>query len=129
MKTSGTYILLLQGLYYILTGIWALVDIESFMQVSGPKTDIWLVKTFSALIVAVGAGFLISFFSEQITYSVLFLALLSSLALGIADLYYSLNNIIRKIYLADALIEFLIFFLLLRLLNNVLYSRRSVAKN
>jgi hypothetical protein len=129
MKTSGTYILLLQGLYYILTGIWALVDIESFMQVSGPKTDIWLVKTFSALIVAVGAGFLISFFSEQITYSVLFLALLSSLALGIADLYYSLNNIIRKIYLADALIEFLIFFLLLRSLNNVLYSRRSVAKN
>jgi len=35
----------LQGLYWLVTGLWGLIDVHSFMKVTGPKTDIWLVKT------------------------------------------------------------------------------------
>ena len=36
---------LTQGAFYALTGIWSIVDIESFERVAGPKTDHWQVKT------------------------------------------------------------------------------------
>jgi hypothetical protein len=38
---------LIQGIYIFLTAVWGLVDISSFMEVTGPKTDIWLVRTVS----------------------------------------------------------------------------------
>ena len=34
-------ILLIQGVYYALTGIWPVVHIGSFMKVTGPKRDLW----------------------------------------------------------------------------------------
>jgi hypothetical protein len=48
-----SYILLVQGIYWLVTGVWGLVDIVSFMKVTGPKTDVWLVKTVSVLIVVI----------------------------------------------------------------------------
>ena len=43
-----------QGLYFLVTAIWPLVHIASFMKVTGPKRDIWLVKTVATVIGAVG---------------------------------------------------------------------------
>ena len=40
----------LQGAYFGLTAAWALVHIDSFMRVTGAKTDVWLVKTVAALV-------------------------------------------------------------------------------
>lgn len=53
-----SYILLIQGLYWLVTGLWGLIDIHSFMIVTGPKTDIWLVKTVSVLIVVISLSLL-----------------------------------------------------------------------
>src|SRR2546423_10717472 len=44
------------ALYYAATGIWPLLDIESFERITGPKVDRWLVKTIGALVTAVGAS-------------------------------------------------------------------------
>jgi hypothetical protein len=33
-----------------MTGLWPLVSIGTFQQVTGPKTDLWLVKTVGVLI-------------------------------------------------------------------------------
>jgi hypothetical protein len=45
---------LAQGAYYLLTGVWPLVSIGSFQRVTGPKTDLWLVKTVGLLISVIG---------------------------------------------------------------------------
>jgi hypothetical protein len=37
-------IALFQGSYYLITGLWAILDIKSFMTITGPKCDVWLVK-------------------------------------------------------------------------------------
>jgi len=37
-------------------GIWSLVSIGSFQKVTGPKTDVWLVKTVGVLVIGVGAA-------------------------------------------------------------------------
>jgi hypothetical protein len=54
-------VLWVQTIYYLLTAIWPLADIESFMLVTGRKTDIWLVKTVSVLLLAVVFSFVTNF--------------------------------------------------------------------
>ena len=43
-----------QAAFYVLTGTWPLINLESFEWVTGPKTDDWLVYTVGLLIVAIG---------------------------------------------------------------------------
>jgi hypothetical protein len=59
-------ILWVQGLYFLITGVWPIVHIDSFLAVTGPKTDHlntelgdhWLVITVGALIAAIAASLL-----------------------------------------------------------------------
>ena len=48
----------LQGLYYLVTGLWPLIHLASFEAVTGPKTDDWLVKMVGLLAAAIGAALL-----------------------------------------------------------------------
>jgi hypothetical protein len=43
-KGLARFVPWIQGLYYTISGMWAQVSIDTFMMVTGPKTDIWLVK-------------------------------------------------------------------------------------
>jgi hypothetical protein len=100
--------LLLQGIYYTLTALWPLVHIDSFMLVTGPKYDIWLVKTVGILLLCSGISFCLAGMQERLNIPILFLALTEALGLMYVDIYYTLTDTISKIYLADALAELLI---------------------
>ncbi len=39
-----------QAVYYVLTGVWPLVSMKTFLKVTGPKTDLWLVRTIGLFI-------------------------------------------------------------------------------
>ena len=71
---------------------------------TGPKTDIWLVKTVASLIVCIGLALLLGSF-ESVTTSTSVLAVSSAAALATVDVYYTAKRIIRKIYLLDAIVE------------------------
>ena len=101
-------ILTIQALYYFGTGLWGLLHIDSFVAVTGPKFDIWLVRTVSALIVAEGAGFFLAAVRREINVSILSIAILSAFGLMIIDLYYSSIDRISDVYLGDALAQILI---------------------
>jgi hypothetical protein len=97
-------VLIIQSVYFFVTGIWPILHINSFLKITGKKTDIWLVKTVAALICSIA----LSFFSGiiiGITLPVIILALTSSVALFIVDVYYVLNKTISKVYLLDAILE------------------------
>ena len=96
-----------QGIYTLLTAIWALVDIHSFMQITGPKTDIWLVKTVATLLLPIGAGLLFGVFIREDRWMVLLLGATTALGLVIIDFYYTLHKTISNIYLLDGCLEFL----------------------
>ena len=49
-----------QGIYYVATGLWPILNMRSFEMVTGPKRDKWLVKTVGALITAIGSTLLFS---------------------------------------------------------------------
>jgi hypothetical protein len=95
----------IQGLYILITAVWPLLDIHSFMSVTGPKTDVWLVKTVAALLIPIALTMLAQ---ERLHADHRLLALLgggTATAFIWIDFYYALNDVISNIYLADGVVE------------------------
>lgn len=93
-----------QGVYYLITGVWPLVSMQSFELVTGKKTDRWLVKTFGALIAVVGASLLLGR-RDPGHAEIRILGLASAVCLAVADVNYVARRRIRPVYLVDALAE------------------------
>lgn len=91
--------------YYIGTGLWPLLHLRSFLAVTGPKSEIWLLKTFSALITAVGVALGRASVEPSPPPSAWTLAVGSAAALGGADVWYVLKHRISPVYLLDAVIQ------------------------
>jgi hypothetical protein len=81
---------------------------ESFMKVTGAKTDVWLVKTVAILLVAISLSFLTALFSRSSLLPTVVLAASCCIALTAIDCYYALNGTISKIYVADAVVELIL---------------------
>ena len=94
-----------QGAYFVVSGAWALVHIESFQRVTGPKTDLWLVKTVGALLVGIGAALILAGTRQQFDPAVVLIAMASAAALLGVELVYVPKRVISPIYLVDAAIE------------------------
>jgi hypothetical protein len=94
-----------QGLYYLVTGLWPFIHIQSFLLVTGPKTDLWLVKTVGVLVTVIGAVLLSASRTRRVTDEIVMLAVGSALGLAAIDLIYSLSGVISPVYLADAAAE------------------------
>ena len=103
----------LQGVYYIITGLWPVVNISSFELITGPKTDDWLVKMVGLLAASIGLALLFAARGTRPSLEGYVLAIASALSFAAIDLYYSLNGTIREVYLLDALVEIAIVVLLL----------------
>jgi hypothetical protein len=89
-----------QGLYYLATGVWPLVHIESFMDVTGSKTDLWLVYTVGVLIAVVGSVLLLAARTGRVTPEVSLLAVGSAVGLAAIDIIFVTRGVIAPIYLA-----------------------------
>jgi hypothetical protein len=103
-------LLLLQGGYYAATALWALLDADSFMAVTGPKTDVWLVKTVAALILTTSLPLLAASARSGPGPEILLLALGSATALACVDVVYVLERTIEPIYLLDAALQAVLIF-------------------
>jgi hypothetical protein len=98
-------IAIVQACYFLLTGVWPIVHMRSFLAVTGPKVDLWLVKTVGVLVAMVGSVLLMAAWSGRITPEVIALAIGCAAALGIVDVVYVARRVIPKIYLLDAVAE------------------------
>ena len=96
---------LIQGVFYLATGVWPLIDIASFQLVTGPKTDLWLVRTVGVLVAVVGIVLLLAYRSRRLTDEIILLAVGCALGLAAIDLVYALSGRISGVYLADAAVE------------------------
>lgn len=101
----------LQGIYWTITGIWPLLHMPSFLWVTGPKTDLWLVRTVGILIAVVGLVLLAAGFRHRVTQEVKWLGIGGAAGLGFVSAYYPLRDVIWDIYLLDAVAELLIILL------------------
>jgi hypothetical protein len=106
-----------QGVYYLLTGLWPILDVNSFQVVTGQKTDHlvtgleadhWLVMTVGVLITAIALSILVGAWRNAITIESIVLALGSAIALTAIDVIYVTRGAIPPIYLVDAAIEMVV---------------------
>ncbi len=105
VESMESYLALIQGIYYLITGVWSLVSIATFIRVTGPKTDIWLVKTVGVLVAVIGAVLMLAGARESVTAEIVVLALGCAAGLLAIDVYYASKQIISRIYLLDAAAE------------------------
>jgi hypothetical protein len=117
--TSTTGLLLLQGAYYLITGIWPLLSVESFQAVTGPKTDHlqsphpgeadhWLVMTVAILVTAIGLGLVVSAVRRRASAEIVTIALTAALGLTMIDVIYVARDVLKPVYLLDAAAEVLL---------------------
>jgi hypothetical protein len=108
MKASVA--LLAQSAYYLFTGLWPVIDINSFMWVSGYKTDQWLVKMVGLLTISIAAALFTGYKAAQ--RSILVLAYSAALSYIVVDVYYVSKGVISRLYLVDAAVEIVIILML-----------------
>src|SRR5690242_1249292 len=83
--TATTGLLLMQGAYYLATGLWPLISVESFQWVTGEKTDHlvaaqpteadhWMVMTIGVLVAAIGLGLLIAGVRRKVSAEIVVIA-------------------------------------------------------
>ena len=96
-----------QAGYNVVTGIWPLVHMPSFEAISGPKTDRWLVKTVGAVVGVNGGVIAVAGANDRITPEIVGLAIGSGASLAAMDVFYVSRGRISRVYLLDALAEFL----------------------
>lgn len=95
-----------QGLYYVVTGVWPLVSMRTFVAVTGPKVDGWLVKTVGVLVTVIGAVLVVAGRGRRaVPAEPALLATGSAAGLAGIDTVYALRGRISKIYLLDAAVE------------------------
>ena len=99
---------LVQGIYFLVFGIWPLLHMKSFLAVTGPKTDLWLVKTVGLILAVIGAVLIIAQVNAEIYTSIAILAIGSALSLAVIELIYVAKRLISPIYLADAFVELIL---------------------
>ena len=99
---------LVQGIYFFVTGIWPLVSMETFLKITGPKTDLWLVKTVGSILAVIGAVLILAQVNGEITASIVVLAMGSAFSLAVVEMVYVAKQVIPIIYLGDAFLELLL---------------------
>ena len=99
---------LVQGIYFLVFGIWPLLSMSSFLRVTGPKTDLWLVRTAGLILAVIGASLIIAQVYSQVNGATVLLAIGSALSLAVIEFVYVSKKIIPPIYLGDAIIELLL---------------------
>jgi hypothetical protein len=97
--------LLAQGGYFLLTGLWPLFSIDSFQAVTGPKTDLWLVRTVGLLVAVIGAVLLLAVRRQHAPAEVLVLAIGASLGLAFVDVSIVFTRAASPVYLLDAVLQ------------------------
>jgi hypothetical protein len=105
MASFRAGISLIQGAYYLASGLWPLVHMRSFEAITGPKADRWLVKTVAVLVSIIGLALVSAGIQEHFGLEVIILALGSAICLIGIDVWYVVRKVIAPIYLLDAVAE------------------------
>jgi hypothetical protein len=98
-------VILIQGVYYLITAVWPLLHLQSFTAVVGPKPDLFQFYTTTLLILVISVTLLLSVGKEK-SLSTIFLALASPIAFIVIEIVWI--HSLRQIFLLDIALEVVI---------------------
>lgn len=94
---------MVQGAYYVATGLWPVLHLRSFEAVTGRKKHGWLIRALGGAIAAVGAALLSNEFAAP--HRAPRLGLGAAVALGVAGMFLVATRRGSPAYIADAAVE------------------------
>lgn len=94
-----------QAAYLLFGGLWPLLHMRSFVAVTGPKVDLWLVRTVAGLLVVIGGTLAREAGRGAPQPGTCNIAAGTSLVLGLVSLFSAAAGRIRPIYLLDGAIH------------------------
>lgn len=103
------YLVAIQSCYLLLTALWPFIDINSFMLITGPKQDVWLVKTVAVLLIPVALCLSTYLLTGGSYIYPMVLGSLIPLAFMTIDFHYAGLNVISDVYLIDGVIQVIFF--------------------
>jgi hypothetical protein len=77
----------------------------SFLAVTGPKTDLWLVQAFGLIVAAVGSVLVYACVRGRIEQTLALIGLLLAATLAAIDFWYFAIGAIRWTYTIDGVVE------------------------
>ncbi len=95
----------IQGVYWVVTGLWPLVHRTSFEWATGPKVDFWLVQLVGLLLAVIGGTMIVARARERITGELGFIVIGATLALIGISVFYGSHERIAPVYLIEAAVE------------------------
>lgn len=98
----------IQSLYYIASGALALVAMPLFLAITGPKTDLWLVRMVGLLAVTIGVSLGAAARQKRISADSIVLAIGAAASFTGIDVTYVVLHRISSVYLADAAVEIML---------------------
>jgi hypothetical protein len=98
-------VVLVQGVYFVATGLAPFASRRLFEAFTGPKREWWLVQTVGATVTAVGAGLIMAAVRGDPPPEVLVIGAGTSAGLAAIDVAYVAKRRIAPTYLVDAGIE------------------------
>lgn len=119
MRGDAVSLARVQGVYYVVSGLWPLVHLRSFLFVTGPKAEHWLVRTVGLLTTVIGTQLLVTARRGE-PAAVAPLGAGAAVAFAAVDTIYVARGRIRPVYLLDAVVQ-------LPLAFAWLWSRRNAA--
>lgn len=101
------FVVAAQAVYFIASGLWPVLHLSSFLEVTGRKVDLWLVQAFGLLVVAQGAALLYAYVARR-EFEALPFGLSSASMLAFVDLWFVARGDVGPVYLVDAAAEALL---------------------
>jgi hypothetical protein len=95
------------GAFFVVGGLWPVLNLRTFAFVTGKKPEGWLVKTVGLLMMSVGSSLIMAAKSGDrgALRTARLLGLTSSMTLGSIALFYAAKRRISPVYFLDAMLE------------------------
>jgi hypothetical protein len=104
-RDDGHRVMLVQGGYYVLTGVAPFVSRRAFERVTGPKLEWWLVQTVGGLATTIGGALVSAAVRRSASRELVGLAVGSAVSFSTVDVVHVVRGRIARTYLLDAGIQ------------------------
>lgn len=103
MRKNILYLFLVQGSYYLLTGIWPFIHFTSYINETGWNENLWLSKMLAVFPLIIGMAFVAqAALRRRKNPALQFLALIAPVVFLVSDILSGLDGVL---YLGDALLQ------------------------
>jgi hypothetical protein len=105
LHTLTRILVLAHGAYLLVGGLWPLLHMTSFEEVTGPKEEDWLVRSVAGMLVVTGVVLLAQVRKQRVEVSAVAVAMGASLTLGAVGIITAAEGVIDPIYIGDGTVH------------------------